>query len=216
MRTAEQFWAYVNKDGPLHSKLGTKCWLWMGHTHAKGYGKLTFFNDTRAAHRMSWELTHGPPGQLFVCHHCDNRKCVNPEHLFLGTTDDNMADMVSKGRGALGDRNSQLKLSESEVQSILEGITQGKSQRALAKAFNCDKRTIKSIASGKTWRRLSQHLPKREAPAPAPRLSETRVRAILSRLALGESFASIARDAGCTRHTVSAIAYGKTWRHLPR
>lgn len=95
-----RFWAKVNKEGPIHPKLGTRCWLWTGNQNGKGYGHIA---QTRIAtiivHRLSWEIHNGDhPGRLFVLHKCDTRSCVNPDHLFLGTHKDNMADCVAKGR----------------------------------------------------------------------------------------------------------------------
>lgn len=90
---ALRFWQRVER--------GPNCWLWSGGTNERGYGKISDDNRRPAyAHRISWEMTNGPiPEGLYVCHHCDNPRCVNPSHLFLGTQKDNLRDMSTKGRG---------------------------------------------------------------------------------------------------------------------
>lgn len=89
------FWSRVNKGS-----LEGDCWLWMGGHTQTGYGIVSASPNTwRIAHRLAWELTFGEiPKGLFVCHKCDNPPCVRPDHLFLGTANDNMQDKIVKGR----------------------------------------------------------------------------------------------------------------------
>ena len=92
-----RFWRRVNKTDT--------CWWWTGTVATHGYGTMSINSEPRLMHRFSYELHKGPvPEGLFVCHRCDNKRCVNPDHLFTGTHQDNMRDMVEKGRHGGGRR----------------------------------------------------------------------------------------------------------------
>lgn len=92
MTLADRFWVKVEKSD--------RCWSWKSKVHRHtGYGVFTINYRDHRAHRVAWELTYGPiPADLWVLHHCDNTICVRPDHLFLGTHQDNMDDAKAKGR----------------------------------------------------------------------------------------------------------------------
>lgn len=119
MKPMARFWSKVDKDGPVPAhrpELGP-CWVWTAGKHEQGYGIFSSRSYPMRAHRFSWELHYGPiPDGLFVCHHCDNPPCVNPEHLFTATHLGNMRDCIAKGRHYT---HNHAKLSEELARYIL-------------------------------------------------------------------------------------------------
>lgn len=141
-----------------------KCWEWSGALGRGGYGTLWDGTRTAQAHRLVFEATHGMllgRWQL-VCHSCDNPRCVNPEHLWLGTPKENTQDMIKKGRrvqsplcgnalkngGAAGSKNNMAKLDDDKVQEIR---TSSESAINLAKKFGVKPGAIYKIRSGQRW-----------------------------------------------------------------
>lgn len=152
----ERFWSFVDRNGPRQSGMADCCWVWRGSLHYKGYGQFRDGHMVKA-HVFSYELHYGTIpadgnhyGRKFVLHHCDNPSCVRPSHLFLGTHQDNMDDMMQKGRRGTP---SSAKLTRSKVRSIREMYDSGKySQIELGKLFGVDRNTIGSIVRMKTWK----------------------------------------------------------------
>jgi hypothetical protein len=113
-------------------------------------------NAVSLAHRVSWSISNGPiPVEMCVLHRCDNPSCVNPEHLFLGTQKDNIADMVEKGRnkspGVKGQSHHSAKLNNAGVHKIRERLAAGITQRAVAKEFKMSPGAINRISRGFAW-----------------------------------------------------------------
>ena len=125
----------------------TGCWNWNGFIDYNGYGKVTYHRMTMGAHRLSYMLFVGDIEKGFdVCHKCDNRKCVNPDHLFLGTRKDNVHDSMSKGRQARGFSLPQTKLSVDDVKSIVNLAKTGDKYENIAKMFNIHRAYVGMLA----------------------------------------------------------------------
>lgn len=147
----ERFWANVQKGGP------GECWLWTGLLTDKGYGRVFSNGRYLGAHRFSYRLHEGPvPKGLFVCHRCDNPRCVNPDHLWLGTNADNMADMAEKGRAnheprMLGESHTRAKLTEKKVREIRRLRREGLTLEAIAKQYGVCFQTVSLVVNRKSW-----------------------------------------------------------------
>ena len=128
------------------------CHIWDGCLDRQGYGVVRFRGKNNYSHRLIYEFAKGSiPEGVFVCHHCDTPSCMNPDHLFLGTQKDNMADCINKGRKAIGSDVGLSKLTESQVLEIRTLIQKGIIQREIAKDFGVHYATISDINTGRTW-----------------------------------------------------------------
>lgn len=127
------------------------CWIWIGGGKDNGYGSFALAGASEPAHRAAYKLFHGEPGSNDVCHSCDNRACVNPHHLFIGTRAENMADMKQKGRGYGGGRKH---LREHTVQEIRRRIAMGLNQSDIARSLNVNRGTVSAIKQGKSYGRV--------------------------------------------------------------
>jgi hypothetical protein len=151
---SERFWRKAKQNG--------QCWEWQGHTKRNGYGSINVGGGRfRNAHRVAWELANHqlvPEGRQ-VLHNCDNRRCVRPDHLRLGTHADNMRDMQLRGRAgrhnkACGEANARAKLTVAKVQEIRRQHIAGKTYAAIGRAFGVRYPTISLIVRRKTWRHV--------------------------------------------------------------
>ena len=181
------FWARVDKSaGP------DECWPWRGTRHSARYGHLRQGGRLLRAHRVAWEMSHGPipKGDGYhgtcVCHTCDNRPCCNPSHLFLGTQADNMADCVAKGRAnkPAGDDN----WTRNNPQALARGDRNGA--------------------------RLHPQLLARGASNGRAVLDDERVCDIRAASSAGESGRSIARRFGVHEASIRRILNRTNWAHV--
>jgi len=145
-REPRRFWSKVDIGEP------DECWEWLASKHRVGYGQFWINERVWRTHRVVWVLTYGPiPEGLFVCHHCDNRACCNPYHLFLGTQAENNADAANKGRIARGEQHYHSKLTEEDVHKIREMLEDGYSYQEIADKFEVTRSNIGHIKTGNSW-----------------------------------------------------------------
>jgi hypothetical protein len=132
----------------------TGCWNWPEDAYCDkdGYGSIRYAGRRMRVHRLMYIHAFGDvPEEMCVCHHCDNRKCENPEHFFLGTIADNIGDMYSKGRGASPEKRSKLTREQAFTIKLASGF-----QKDIGKVYGIAQTTVSQIKLGKHWRSLQE------------------------------------------------------------
>lgn len=129
------------------------CWLWTASVDGHGYGKIFKDGRLQKAHRVAYELYKSKiPDGLLALHHCDNRLCINPDHIFIGTQRDNMIDKCAKGRGN-GEKHPMAKLSDAHALEIKQSK---EPLKVLAERFSVSIATISRIRNGKKWKHIGK------------------------------------------------------------
>lgn len=138
------------------------CQEWSAYVDNHGYGTFKLNGKVQKAHRLCWQAFYGEiPSGMCVLHRCDNRSCINPNHLFLGTHADNNADMIKKGRRKdggkpmLGEKNGMAKITEKQVFDIIE-LAKTRTQISIAKELKMSRSAIHKIVNRKSWKCLKR------------------------------------------------------------
>lgn len=209
-RDERRFWSKVERLPGRH------CWLWTGYRDKRAYGRFQMRGQVVLSHRVAFYLATGnDPGDLLVCHKCDNPPCCNPQHLFLGTMTDNIRDAARKGRlmddpkpyvgSHVGELNPQAKLAESDVRQIIASWNSGVTQLQLAQTFGVTKGAIAEITNGNNWAHLGLPIEHRDWKT---KISPDGRRAVIEARRNGLASREIAHIFGLSRSHVDRILRG--------
>ena len=190
------------------------CWLWSGDVNGGGYARVEPFRH-RNGQREAWRAAFGDPGDAHVLHRCDMRCCLNPDHLFLGSNADNVADKVAKSRQARsqGEQHPAAVLTDAQVMEIYHDA---RPLSAIAAALGVTKATVNDIRSGKHWAHLTGGVPQRRLKPMGVLQGTAKVNdEIVRRIrADARSQSAIAADLGLSQSTISRIRSREIWPHV--
>ena len=212
-----RFWLAVNK--PVDPDA---CWTWTGCKTGSGYGMLTIDYKAVVAHRFAYELLVGPiPEGMYVCHHCDNRACVNPDHLFIGTPRDNTRDMILKGRNGKhppnykwpsGEDHGMAKLTWVQVAEIRSLHASGVSATQLASKFSVSKSNIGDIVHFRIWRTKDSPICARGNKTTLTSQQVAEIRAAFAADTRRGCQVQLAKRYGVSKTTIGRIVHNQTHR----
>lgn len=205
-----------------------ECWEWTAAKDPAGYGQIGVGYASYKAHRVAWVLAHGaiPPGSatrsLCVCHTCDNRGCVNPAHLFLGTDADNAADMVRKGRSVRGEQHYSARRTKLTVEQVAAICTDRRPVRVIAEQYGVSTATIYGIQDRSTWKYLAAE-PLTSERLKSPRQLGYRITrktkvpddVIIAIRNSTETYSILAARYGWSTATIRSVRIGRVGHHIP-
>ena len=205
----DKFWSFVDKRGK------DNCWNWKGTHFKQGYGRMYHHSIKEPkAHRLSYIINIGKiPNRLLVCHTCNNRSCVNPNHLYTGTNEDNMKDLADSGV-LKGENNPASKLTKFNVIQIRRIHHKGtKNTRELAKMFNVSQLLISRIIRGVSWKHVGGPLFK--GVKSKGRTSYLDVKKIRELYSNGLSIQELSVKFDKYNSTIYRIVFGQTHKSCP-
>lgn len=198
------------------------CFEWQGWRGRDGYGEMEIDGKQKKAHRVSYETFRKPitPGML-VCHHCDNPRCINPAHLFLGTHKDNTVDAASKNRMEYGERRCNAKLNDDLVREIVRRHNAGEFMRDIAKAVGISARVAGKVVRGEAWVRVERPAAistgrrcKKGSSLPQAKLTEKDVCEIRRLSSEGVTTYRIAKQFSVNYNSIKAVVNRQSWKHV--
>ncbi len=215
------FYKSVDKNGPLpdqsikHYSGLSRCWMWTMSKCVGEYGNMSLGRGYQKTHRISFLIHAGDiPAGMCILHKCDNPTCVNPEHLFLGTRAQNVADMHAKGRAnkASGDASASRLHPESRARGDRNGARLYPERLLRGKELS---EIMKRVAlRGPARSELMKRIASRGEFHHTSKLNPEKVRMARSLYSEGKSLASIGRTLGVTYKTIGRVIRGETWKEV--